>query len=178
MTTEEEKSEKDKKIALENAYKTFTSFNYKQTTIEEVDKLLVEFSLNIDALDEVDETPLIKCLLAGNFELAKYFLDKGANMYAYDTGGRTSMMICAQKGYLDFAKELIKKGYDINKKVPSNNHSVLSLAVWANQVEMVRLLLQNGADPNIKDNLGWSSFDVAEFCNNPEIIKELEGTNE
>ena len=163
----------DKEKAKEQAYSTLMSLNYNKATPEDADKLFSS-GLNIDTHDEIDETPLVKALLAENFAFAKYCLDNGANMYAYDTGGRTSMMICAQMGYVDFAKDLIKKGYDINKRVPSNNHSVLSLAIWANQVEMVRFLLKNGADPNIEDNLGWTSFDVAEFCNNPEILNELE----
>ena len=158
--------------AKEEAYSMLMSLDYNKATPKDA-KQLFSTGLNIDTHDEIDETPLIKALLVGNFAFAKYCLDNGANMYAYDTGGRTSMMICAQKGYLDFGKELIKKGYDINKKVPSNNHSVLSLAVWANQVEMVRFLLRNGANPNLCDNLGWTAYDVAEFCKNDRIIQLL-----
>ena len=165
--------EKSKEQAIENAKNTFLSLNFSKTSIQQVDELLSKFNINIDTADSNGETGLIKSLLTGNFELAKFFLDRGANMYAYDTGGRTSMMICAQNGYIEFAKLLIQKGYDINKKVPSNNHSVLALAVWKNQLEIVKFLLENGAHINATDNLGWTPLQVAQFNEYTDIIDVL-----
>ena len=75
---------------------------------------------------------------------------------------------------MEFAKVLLDKGYDLNRKVPSNNQSVLSLAVTAHQTEMVRWLLDNGADPNIEDNLEWKPYDIARFRGYQDIADILE----
>ena len=54
-------------------------------------------------------------------------------------------------------RSLIKKGFDVNYQIPvtdyggniHNGHSALSMAVLSENVELVLLLLENGADPRL-----------------------------
>ena len=52
-------------------------------------------------------------------------------------------------------------------------HLELIGAVRYSNIEIVKLLLENGADPNIKNNDGYTALAAATFYNNPEIVKIL-----
>jgi ankyrin repeat protein len=69
---------------------------------------------------------------------------------------------------------LIAHGVDINAKrnLWDCNHTALHITAESGAVDMARLLLDAGADPNIRDDkydatvLGW-----AEFCEQPQVAK-------
>jgi ankyrin repeat protein len=103
-----------------------------------------------------DKTPLMYSMQCGNFELARKFLDLGADVNARMQGGpRTSVLSLAMimghplspfyASFVEFACELVERGAN-----PSE-------ALWpalgtydrdGDRAEMVELLIKNGADIN------------------------------
>ncbi|NOU16424.1 MAG: PQQ-binding-like beta-propeller repeat protein [Bacteroidales bacterium] len=70
-------------------------------------------------------------------------------------------------------KELLDKGIDVNVKTPYGA-TALMFATDKGNLEVVNLLLERGANPNIKDSFyGYSSFLWALIKNNVEIIKSM-----
>ena len=164
--------ERKEKLEKERALDALKSFNYKKDNLEHFKELL-EKGISLDTPDENDELPLIKAISARNIDIIDYLISQKVNLYATDLAGQTGMMICARKGYLDIAIILLKAGYNLNSSIPSTDHSVLSLAVWAENLEMVRWLLNNKADMNCSDNQGWTPLMIAAYAGLTEIVKEL-----
>jgi ankyrin repeat protein len=94
---------------------------------------------------------------------AEALLEGGANPNVSDRNGMTPLHTAAQLGALDLARKLIAKGAHINAqtgKMPTERRGRLSFsfdgytplmfAARNNHVEIMRLLLEAGADPKIK----------------------------
>lgn len=90
--------------------------------------------------------------------------------------GASMLMIAAQKGNIPLAKYLIEKNANLNS-VNITKQSALHLAVLANQLEMVELLKENGAE--IKQNTyGISPLMSAVQLGNFEMVQALNPTFE
>jgi outer membrane protein assembly factor BamB len=79
----------------------------------------------------------------------------------------------AKANDLKTLKELIDKGIDVNVK---NHYGVtaLTFAIDKNNVNAVKFLLENGADPNLKDSFyGETPFGWAFYRKNATIIKSM-----
>ena len=75
----------------------------------------------------------------------------------------------ARDGNLKNIQKLIEKGVDINERTTSGNSTALHFAVNNDRTEIVKELLNNGADPNIKDIRGRTPI----FSSNYDIMKIL-----
>ncbi len=80
----------------------------------------------------------------------------------------------------EVVKTLVAYGADVNKPDPSGQDPLyftpLQLAVFTNDLETVKLLIDNGADVNLKSGNGgngWSTLEKAKEKGNEEIIKLL-----
>ncbi len=73
----------------------------------------------------------------------------------------------------ELIKDLIQKGFDINIKDYNNENTVLIWASWKNNIKIVTLLLEFGADPNIQDIRGHTALIVATKRRSYEIVKLL-----
>jgi len=84
-------------------------------------------------------------------------------------------VLVAQKN-VEGVRWLIERGVDVNAKrvLWDCNHTALHITVEHGVIELTRLLLDAGADPNIRDDkyhataLGW-----AEYCEQPQIADLL-----
>ncbi|MNK22270.1 Ankyrin repeats (3 copies) [compost metagenome] len=108
---------------------------------------LVAFS-NVALANNVVTTP--------NFELVS----------GYKTN--TPLGLAIAKGDLETAKKLIEYGAAINEK--SNGMTPLMIAARYNKVEIVKLLLEKGADVKVKDEKGITALKYAEASNSNEVV--------
>jgi hypothetical protein len=88
-----------------------------------------------------------------------------------------AFLFACRYGHVEAADFLLKKGADVNAKIPFFTHQATALHLACesnNQVGMVRFLLENGANPKIKDDVynakaeGW-----AMFCGQDKVYKAL-----
>jgi ankyrin repeat protein len=68
---------------------------------------------------------------------------------------------------------LIESGYDINAIGPANGYTPLHDAVMANNAAAAKILLQYGANKNIKGKDGLTPLEKAIKENKSELIKIL-----
>lgn len=81
----------------------------------------------------------------GHFDIAKYLINRGANVnYQDDTWGWTPLLKAAFYGHLDLIQLLIERGADIKAKC--NIGSILLLSI--HHIEIVDYLLSLGIDPD------------------------------
>jgi ankyrin repeat protein len=84
-----------------------------------LDQLDEEFSLRPERLNERDSngrTPLLASCFSKNWSLAKYFVDKGADVSAKDRFGATALIFSAMCNELEICKLLITRGADLYLK--------------------------------------------------------------
>ena len=93
---------------------------------------------------------------------------------AYSDDGFQALGLACFLGHYETAEYLIKAGASINS--PSNNllsASPLYSATAANHTEIINLLLDNHADPNIRESNGYTPLHTAAQNGNLKIISSL-----
>jgi ankyrin repeat protein len=129
----------------------------------EVSALLLKF---------VDEVSLFEAAAVGKFDVVAYIVGThpdSVNDYAPD--GFTPLGLACYFGQAEVARFLLLKGADVNQ--PSNNgfhvYPIHSAAA-GNYTDIVRLLVTNGAQVNVKQQAGGTPLHAAAQNGNPEIL--------
>jgi ankyrin repeat protein len=81
------------------------------------------------------------------------------------------LAIAISKGEIETVKKYIENGKRVNKKL--NGLTPLMYAARYNKVEIIKYLLQKGADSNITDSQGFTALKHAELSNANEAITVL-----
>ncbi|RYJ44857.1 ankyrin repeat domain-containing protein [Flavobacterium beibuense] len=87
----------------------------------------------------------------------------------YKTNTPLCNAIC--KGDVETVKKFIEYGVDVNET--SNGKTPLMLAARYNNVEIIKLLVDNGAYVNAKDDKGFTALKYAEASNAKEAVEFL-----
>jgi ankyrin repeat protein len=133
---------------------------YKQP---EVTKLLLKF---------VDEIDLFEASAAGKFDVVAHIVfnhPDAVNLYADD--GFTPLGLACYFGRSEVARYLVLKGADVN--LPSNNgFNVFPLhsAAAGNYTNIARMLIDNGAQVNVKQQAGSTPLHSAAQTGNLELL--------
>ncbi|KAL8272555.1 hypothetical protein Esti_003554 [Eimeria stiedai] len=96
--------------------------------------------------DKGGKTPLFAAASLGNVAAVKLLLDKGAHVNAEAEGGNTPLHEAVYAGKTDAVKLLLTHGATVNKV--SSLGTPVQIAAVTLQVEILKLLLEAGADPN------------------------------
>lgn len=83
----------------------------------------------------------------------------------------SALAIAISKGELQTVQQIIESGTKVNKKI--NGLTPLMYAARYNKVEIIKYLLQMGADPNIRDSQGFTALKYAELSNAYDAITVL-----
>ncbi len=76
------------------------------------------------------------------------------------------------------ALEQVIKTKDLNARDPLTGMPALYCAVWEKRLDVVKLLVNNGADLNVKFNRTWTPLDLATFDYFYSYYPESENTEE
>jgi hypothetical protein len=88
--------------------------------------------------------------------------------------GRTQLHHCARKGLTTSVKRLLSiRNINVNVKNDVNGNTPLHSAAANGHIEIARLLLQNGADVNAKENDGYTPLHYAAFQGHVDILHLL-----
>ncbi len=123
--------------------------------LETVD-LLIEAGADIDAADDHGVTPLERAAENASLAVVQRLLEAGANVNAAQLSGLTPLMTAARTGSADVVRAFIGHGADVNALTHESRSSALMWAVSEPHPEIVRLLLDAGADPRISTAKGFT----------------------
>lgn len=145
-------------------------------TLESI-KLIMNYDVDIDGQVSYGDTPLLKALENNKFEIAKYLIEQGADLNIPNSFGYSPFTGICMTGNMDLLQLAIDNGGRINESymVTNNNNfgafnfNALQMAVKNNHYEIVKILLENGGNPNVKTD-GISSLDIAKDLNNNELL--------
>ncbi len=80
----------------------------------------------------------------------------------------TPLCSAIMKGDLETVKKFIEYGSDVNEK--SNGLTPLMFAARYNKVEIIKYLVEKGADKQLKDEKGNTALNYAEFSKSQDAV--------
>ncbi len=143
--------------------------------IEKVKELIAK-GYNVNTRDDVNWTPLHRAIFSGHKEIAKLLIANGADVNAKNNIGVVPIMLAVIRDYNDIVELLIKNGVEETIYVASARGDVDSVkallrkdpnlisafssndgwgalhwAAYMGRLDVIKLLLENGADVNIRN---------------------------
>lgn len=117
-------------------------------------------------------TDVFEIARKGNLEEIQKLYNENANIIDSVDEKKTSPLILAcYRGNVEVANFLIKKVKNINYS--SDMGTALMAATYKNQMELVKLLLDSDANPNITDINGTTALLIAVQFKNIDVVKLL-----
>lgn len=125
---------------------------------EQAAALLLQAGADVNAQESKQRnSPLLLAASRGHEHVAAVLIKGGANVNQSDASGMTPLMACAEKGHTGIACDLIQAKADLEARLTGKiggGATALMLAAAKGQAEMVRLLLDKGANTAAADNNG------------------------
>jgi ankyrin repeat protein len=142
----------------------------RKGTLKEISVAYSKDKKVVNSIDENSSSMLILACYKGNNDVAKFIVQKKANL-DYVSGNGTALMACVVKGNIEMAEFLLKNKANPNL-ADANGITALMYAVQFQNEKMVKLLLDNNANKNSVDKQGKTAFEYAVFSKN-ELITNL-----
>ncbi len=120
-----------------------------------------------------DRTAMHLAAMKDHPGVLKTLLAHGAAVDALDSEGQSALDVAAGEGSLQAARALIAGKANINLATTSGKSTPLHLAVAADEIEMVKFLLANKANPNAKNDDGLTPYDLANLAEMKQIAEML-----
>jgi len=118
-------------------------------------------------------TPLILAASNGHNSVVEFLVSKGADVNASDSGGQTALTYACRRSFNETAAFLLEHGADVNAQSKKKGVTSLMLAAVSDNVDLVRLLLENEADPNLTDIFGRTAKLLAQKKGNTAVVELL-----
>ena len=140
---------------------------------EEIFEDFIAAGIDVNSRDDLG-TPLLNIAIRNDNEpFAEKLIALGADINAASTDrGYTAVMDAVWRGNEKLTEYLIKKGADLNT-ISKEGQSNLVLAVGADRVNICKLLVENGSDPDVKDSMGMSAYQYATLFKKEKIAEIL-----
>ncbi|KAJ2990251.1 hypothetical protein NUW58_g3045 [Xylaria curta] len=137
-------------------------------------ELLIEKGARVDDTGDSGQTALWETCWSKDpqmLDIVTILLEHGADVNFKSQDGVTPLHIAASQGNLELLKLLVK-GVGVNVDVfDSNNNTPLSLACKSE--DLVRVLLEAGANPNAEMRPGYPALPIAVSLGTEEVVRLL-----
>lgn len=139
----------------------------------EIIRLLVEAGANVNQEDNRGRSLLMQAIINRKPEMAAILLELGADPGWVDRNNKDALdyLFSRKQPDQEIANLLIDAGANINRVRGAG--SLLQMACDSNDLQLVRSLLDKGAEPNIADPLGRTPLFTAVSAGNQEMVKLL-----
>ena len=135
-----------------------------------VDVLLKTPKIKVETRTPQDESPLMMAAMRGELKLAAALIDKDADV---NKTGWTPLHYAAsstQGDQLGVAKLLLENAAYIDAASPNGSTPLMMAAMYGN-TSTLKLLLDEGADPTLKNQLGLTAVDFAQRAERKEMVE-------
>lgn len=128
---------------------------------DEIVRLMLAHTRDIDALDLQNRTPLVVACQHGYFEIVELLIQKGARVDKSINGSNMSILhYQAASGRSNAVKMLISRGADVNAQ-DDHGYTPLHYACRNDNPTVAEILIENGARCDLKNRNGQTPRDLA-----------------
>ncbi len=156
--------------------KTFENFN-NQDILEYIEKNdiksvknYIESGYDLNSQNSDGITPLIKSVINDKIEIVKLLLNAGADIDKQDNFGRTALIYATFYNSTMIIKLLLDAGANIDKQDNYGNSALICASESEDNIEMIELLLDYGADEFILNDNDESFYDLLDDENKQYFI--------
>ena len=146
----------------------------------EVSQLLVTHGADIDSRCGDHHTPLHVASDRGHFKIGKWLLDHGADVSAKEWRGWTPLHFAASNRRLEACRILLERNAEVNSRAYYDRDTPLhkvSRSSSEGSAAVVRLLLDYGADVQLRNLNGKTAPELASGSHEQEIVRLLSQHN-
>ena len=119
--------------------------------------LLKQPGIQVDATNTADETALMLAAIANDLVSANLLIEAGASI---NRPNWTPLHYAASKGHTAMMRLLIDNDAYIDAESPNGTTPLMMAAYYASHMA-VKLMLEEGADPNLQNQDGQTALDMA-----------------
>ena len=132
----------------------------------DVARLLVDLGANPDALDDRHDTPWLVTGVTGSVAMLETLLPANPDLTIRNRYGGISVIPASERGHVDYVRRVVQTDIDVNHVNDLGWTALLEAVILGDGSEpyqqIVRILLDAGADPSIADNDGVTALQHAE----------------
>ena len=144
----------------------------------EVAKLLIEAGADVNVQDNTQQSAYLIPTADGYLELLQLTLAAGADVHSLDSFNGTGLIRAADRGHVEIIEELLKTDIDIDHINRLDWTALLEAIILGDggprHTEVVRLLVDAGADVNLADGSGVTPLQHARQRGYAEMVTILE----
>ncbi len=135
-----------------------------------IDVLLAAKDMDVDLSNKQGETPLMYAAINGDLPLVKTLVLK--NKAQLDHIGWTPLHYACAKGHLEVAQFLLSNGAMVDS-LSLGGTTPLMMAVQSGNDYLVKLLLDKGANLQLRNEAGLTAIDIGDIYSKPAISEGL-----
>jgi hypothetical protein len=139
---------------------------------------LIKAGADVNAQDNTQQSAYLIPTSEGYLELLKLTLQAGADVRSLDSYKGTGLIRAADRGHVEIIEELLKTKMDVNHVNRLGWTALLEAIILGDggprHTEVVRLLVEAGADVNLADGNGVTPFAHASKRDFRKMISILE----
>jgi uncharacterized protein len=129
-------------------------------------KLLLSEGASVNAQARDLDTPWLLAGALGRAEILRLMIPRGPDLNVHNRFGGTALIPACEKGHVEAVRVLLDTAIDVNHINELGWTCLLEIAYLSDggprHVEIARLVLQAGADPDVPDKRGNTALDHAE----------------
>ena len=107
-------------------------------------------------------------------DLLSLLIDSGADIFFFDNEGVSIFDMAITYGNVFMVKYIIDKGIDVNQTQRRSGFTPLMCAACYGRAEIVKILLDNGANKDVKESKGFNATDFARKMNKKSVLVLLD----
>ncbi len=144
----------------------------KEGLLDEMQKLL-STGIDPNTQDGRGWCPLMWATAEGHQEIVELLLDYGADPNIINYLGRSAIMYASYYGFYEIALALLERGAIPNSSREFTEHPPLSAAADKGHLEIIKLLVEHGANVNYKGKDNKTALDISMEAGHGNVAKYL-----
>lgn len=147
-------------------------FKAIQKDLQGIVAALIESGADINALNDMQYTPLLVACEMGKTESAKILLEKGASLKDKTPNLSSALHLAVQGGASSIVTMLLRQGIDPNT-AGQGNQTPLHVAAFHNKGELIDMLIDAGAKVNTATKEQLTPLHIASQKGHAEVAQKL-----